>query len=249
MPSPRVAIVVPCYNEAARLPVQSFLEFSKTRPEVVFHLVDDGSRDGTRAVLERLVARDPTSFRVVIRARNGGKAEAVRTGIRTAFADAPEYAGYWDADLATPLEEIPRFVACLDAHPACEIALGSRVQLLGRSIERSALRHYVGRVFATAASVTLGIPVYDTQCGAKLFRVGPRVETLFEEPFLANWSFDVEILARALRARRAQGLPDDDLAREIPVRCWTHVPGSKVRPLDFLRGLVELARIRWRYRG
>lgn len=250
MSPPRIALVVPCYDEAARLPVESFEKLRHAVPDLRLWFVDDGSTDGTRALLERLVARAPDAFRLIVRERNGGKAAAVRSGMQRALAEAPDYAGYWDADLATPLEELPGFVTWLETHPECEVALGSRVKLLGRTVDRSALRHYVGRVFATAVSLTLGIPVYDSQCGAKLFRSGPRTRALFEEPFLADWGFDVEILARALRARRARGLRDDDgWVREIPLERWIDVPGSKVRPVDFLRGLAELVRIRLRYRS
>lgn len=249
MPAPRVALVVPCHDEAARLPVPAFEKFLDARPDARLWLVDDGSRDGTREVLERLVARAPDRSRLLVRPRNGGKAAAVRDGVRRALADGPEYVGYWDADLATPFEELPRFVDWLDAHPECELALGSRVQLLGRAIERSALRHYVGRGFATVVAHTLGIPVYDSQCGAKLFRAGPRTAALFAEPFRVGWTFDVEILARMLRARRAGRLPtrEGGWLREIPLERWRDVPGSKVRPTDLPRGLVELARIRRHY--
>jgi len=155
---------------------------------------------------------------------------------------------YWDADLATPLDEIPRFLRLLEEHPERQIAFGARVQLLGRSIRRSALRHYLGRVFATAASSVLGIPVYDTQCGAKLFRVSAELAALFEEPFCTNWIFDVEIIARLIRARRRTGGPGaEGVILEIPLRQWHDVGGSKVGPLDFFRGFAELVRIYRRY--
>jgi hypothetical protein len=113
--------------------------------------------------------------------------------------------------------------------------------LLGRTIERNAVRHYVGRIFATAASLTLGLPVYDTQCGAKLFRVSPATKCLFDQPFLTRWLFDVEILARIIQryARGLDGRPDD-IVCEFPLPEWREVPGSKVKALDFVKGCSEL---------
>ena len=103
-----------------------------------------------------------------------------------AFDADPDYIGYWDADLETPLEAIPALCELLDARPDLEIVFGARVRLLGRAIARSALRHYLGRMFATAASMVLGLAVYDTQCGAKLFRASPAIRALFQEPFLTR---------------------------------------------------------------
>ena len=241
----RIAIVVPCYDEAARLPVEAFAKFCDAHPDVAFTFVDDASTDGTAALLGDLAGRYPGRCHVVGRERNGGKAQAIWTGMQRVLADAPVYAGYWDADLSTPLEELPRFVALLDQHPECELVLGSRVQLLGRTIRRSALRHYLGRLFATAVSLALDLPVYDSQCGAKLFRAASPLREAFAEPFDVNWTFDVEILARRLRARRALRLPENDgWVRELPLDRWIDVPGSKVRPTDFLRGIAELIRIR-----
>jgi dolichyl-phosphate beta-glucosyltransferase len=242
-----VVIVVPCHNEAARLPVDRFVEFAARVPSVRFLFVDDGSTDATPEQLHKLESRDASRFAVVVQPRNRGKAEAVRLGMRAAFERRPTYAGYWDADLATPLDAIPSFVEILEERPDLDMVLGSRVKLMGRSIERSALRHYPGRVLATLASLTLGLAVYDTQCGAKLFRCTPDVEGLFAEPFVANWLFDVDLLARYVRARRGTDRPQPEATiYEFPLHEWRDVPGSKTRPRDFFVALVELARIRRR---
>ena len=83
----------------------------------------------------------------------------------------PTIVGYFDADLATPVAELERLLAVIGKDPQLEAVLASRVALLGHSIQRKPTRHYLGRLYATAASLALGVAVYDTQCGAKLFRV------------------------------------------------------------------------------
>lgn len=244
-----VTVVVPCYDEARRLEPDAFLRACGEIPGLHLLFVDDGSRDGTLGALRALAARSPERLAVLALPANRGKAEAVRAGLREAFARGHDYVGWWDADLATPLDEVPRFVAALEAAPAREIVFGARVQMLGRAIERRALRHYAGRVFATAASRVLGLPVYDTQCGAKLLRATPALAALFEEPFASGWIFDVELLARLVRQRRdGGGRPAAAAVLELPLLAWRDVPGSKVRPRDFVRGLLELVRIRRRYR-
>jgi dolichyl-phosphate beta-glucosyltransferase len=128
------------------------------------------------------------------------------------------------------------------------MVFGARVRLLGRSIERRALRHYLGRMFATAASMMLGMSIYDTQCGAKLFRASPAILSLFQEPFLTRWLFDVEILARLLQARRGTRLPRaEDVIYEFPLHEWHDVAGSKVKARDFFKAFFGLAAIYWHY--
>jgi hypothetical protein len=166
----------------------------------------------------------------------------------SAFDTNPDFAGYWDADMATPLEAIPSFCQLLESHAEIAMVFGARVRLLGRAIERSPLRHYLGRVFATAASLTIGLPIYDTQCGAKLFRVCPLVRSLFQQPFMTRWLFDVEIIARLIQACRRDNLRlPKDLIYELPLQTWSDVAGSKVKPLDFFKSFFDLARIYWKY--
>lgn len=246
---PRLALVVPCYNEAARLPAERMLAFVASDPDVGLVLVDDGSTDATRTQLEALAARRPEAISVLALPGNRGKGEAVRAGLLHAFAAGPDYVGYWDADLAAPLEEVARLRAVLEARPACDVVFGARVALLGRSIRRSALRHYLGRVFATLTAETLGVPIYDTQCGAKLLRATPEVRALFQEPFGTRWLFDVEILARLIAAHggRAGRARVREAVYELPLDRWHDVADSKVRPLDLVRGMRDLARIWRRY--
>jgi hypothetical protein len=92
--------------------------------------------------------------------------------------------------------------------------------------------------------------VYDTQCGAKLFRLSPDVSTLFAQPFIGRWSFDIELIARLAQLREGRaGRRPHDVIYELPLDEWRDVDGSKVRPEDFVRAVVEVARIRRAYLG
>ncbi len=245
---PRTIIVVPCYNEAGRLEVHEFLNFARDRHWVRVLFVDDGSTDETPAVLKTLQQSDPGQFAVCRLPENLGKAEAVRQGMLRALADDPELVGYWDADLATPLEAVDEFRDVLGRDPKLQIAMGARVALMGRRIERRMWRHYLGRIFATAASMVLRLPVYDTQCGAKLFRASPQLKRHFERPFHTNWIFDVELLARFIHDRRAERLSGiEEMLYEVPLRQWVDVSGSKVKARDFAKAAAELVRIYWTY--
>ena len=242
-----VAIVIPCFNEAARLDVGQFQRFLAETRDVRLLFVNDGSTDDTQSIVDELVAGSPERARAIVLERNSGKAEAVRCGMLAALEWEPVYVGFWDADLATPLDVILRFRDQLLQNPQHEIVMGARVRLLGRRIERRALRHYVGRLAATAIAITLGIPVYDTQCGAKLFRAST-VPELFGEPFAADWIFDVEILARLIRGRgNLPGPRPEELIYEYALDEWRDVSGSKLGPSAYLRGLLDLLRIYWRY--
>jgi glycosyltransferase involved in cell wall biosynthesis len=242
------AVVVPCYNEAQRLDTSAFRAFAAAHGNIVFLFVNDGSTDETQVVLDGLREQAPGSFRILRLEPNVGKAEAVRRGMLRALEARPAYLGYWDADLATPLEVICDFRAVLEENATVEAVLGSRVRLLGRQVYRNPLRHYLGRVFATCSSLALGMSVYDTQCGAKLFRTSATTELLFREPFLSSWIFDVEVLARLIRQRHLDRLSAaEGVLFEYPVPRWRDVAGSKIRLVDFLRAPLELLAIYRRY--
>ena len=242
-------IVIPCYNEAQRLDGSAFCDFLKRKNDAVqFLFVDDGSTDHTLAMLKDLQRQHPHKIEILPLLQNQGKAEAVRQGILHAASKEIDFAGFWDADLATPLEAIADFCHLLEENPGIDAVFGSRVQLLGRSIERSAARHYLGRMFATSVSLTLGLKVYDTQCGAKLFRARPDTFTLFAQPFSTRWIFDVEIIARMIRAQKeATVRPAADRIYEYPLSHWRDVQGSKLKSTDFLKAVYELLHIKLKY--
>ena len=242
----RVSVIVPCYNEEHRLDGEALRSFRLAAGEVTFCLVDDGSRDRTLEILRSLETSDPGRFHVLALAQNSGKAEAVRRGILEAIDRGTDVVGFWDADLATPLSEIDPLLSTFELRPEIEMVFASRVRLLGRDIDRRALRHYLGRVGATLISLTLGLAVYDTQCGAKLFRATPKTRALFERRFISRWIFDVEIIARYIETHGHAAAAA--AIYEYPIRVWHDVRGSKIRSTDFLRALGDLWKIGRAYR-
>src|SRR4030095_2832380 len=118
-------IVVPCYNEEKRLDVARFSKFTSSLHNVTFLFVDDGSTDETPRVLESLKRSNPSKFAVLNILQNRGKAEAVRQGFLAAIDSHPDYIGFWDADLATPLEAILEFLDVAESRPARAMIIGS----------------------------------------------------------------------------------------------------------------------------
>lgn len=232
-------IVVPCYNEANRLNLAAYNDLVINEPSVDFLFCNDGSTDSTRDLLLSISNSMPERIKTMDMPQNSGKAEAVRTAVlHAAGLNDYKYIGYWDADLATPLSQVPRLIEELNSSGK-KIALCSRVKRLGARVQRNEFRHYLGRVFSTFASVILKLPVYDSQCGAKLFHRDTLV--IYNEPFLSKWLFDVELLARF---RNHFGL-DAALSEiiEVPVSQWKEIPGSKLRFKHYLRVPIDLIKI------
>jgi dolichyl-phosphate beta-glucosyltransferase len=240
---PTTVLVIPAFNEEGRLDLKAFDKFLSATRDVGLQFVDDGSTDATSHLLETLRLGHQNRVWIHTAAENEGKAAAVRRGVIAALERSPEFVGYWDADLSTPLGELGPMGAILHGQPAVDMVLGSRVRRLGSVVHRSAVKHYTGRLFATAASIALRLPVYDTQCGAKLFRAQSMISQAFDEPFTTTWAFDVELLARYIVRLREGGVDPTERLYEYPLRTWIDRSGSKVRILDRPRALWEVIRL------
>jgi len=237
----KVGLIVPCYNEAQRFDTQAFLALAGLA-DVTLVFVNDGSKDDTEQVLRRFCEVTGGRAELISLENNVGKAEGVRRGLSHALDAGAEIVGYIDADLATPTAEIDRLIETLRADFRSAL-LGSRVQLLGTQIDRSPLRHYVGRVFGTLASLILGVPIYDTQCGAKVFRRTAALEAALTDPFVSRWCFDIELLGRLLIGTVDRpGLPVDEI-RELPLRRWRDIPGSNLSLAGAPKVMLELIRV------
>jgi len=244
----RTQIVIPCYNEAERLDVERFQRFSKSHPRFRFLFVNDGSTDATASLIDGLQAASPHSMAAFHLGQNQGKAEAVRQGLLLSLATDATAVGYWDADLSTPLDALTQFQDVLERRPDIQLVMGTRLPLMGRSIERRWIRQKLGRIFGRCASYVVGLPIYDTQCGAKLLRAGNATRSLFAERFTSRWIFDVEMLVRWRVACRIMGSADPHAhLYELPLERWLEVKGSRLKSTDFIRAIGELWSIRRKY--
>ena len=230
-------IVIPCYNEGARLDESEVRKLIEADVDV--YLIDDGSTDDTLDVLKGLEESCPDHVSVTSFVENLGKGEAVRHGLLRAIEAGSSPVGYLDADFATSADEMNRLITRF-SEEGVDVLLGSRWLHLGAEIKRNAVRHYLGRVFATFTSMILRMPVYDTQCGAKLFATSEVLSNSLAAPFISRWAFDVELLGRL----KKYGYSNDDFYEE-PLQRWIDVAGSKVKLTDTLRVAVDLYRL-WR---
>jgi glycosyltransferase involved in cell wall biosynthesis len=229
-----ISIVIPAYNEAARLPetlrrVSDYISSGNWNFYEIL-VVDDGSRDATANLAREFAASDP-HVRVLRSPGNRGKGYAVRHGMLEARG---EWRLFSDADLSAPIEELETLWSAIGKTGA-EIAIGSRAldrSLIG--VHQPGMREEAGRFFNSVMRFAVGLEIADTQCGFKLFRADI-AQAVFSRQQLERFGFDVEVLyiAKRLGWRVA----------EIPVR-WNHVDGSKVGMFTGLHAFGELARIR-----
>lgn len=230
--SPALSIVIPAYNEAARIggaliATRAFLDQRGIDAELV--VVDDGSTDETPSIVAAQ-ARDDLRVRLHRLDRNRGKGAAVREGVLRARG---ERVLFMDADLATPLEELDKLMRALD--DGAEIAIGSRAIRGSRVVaHQHPLRELGGRAFNLLVQALIMPGIWDTQCGFKLFS-RDAAQALFREATIDRFAFDVELLLLARGRFRVA---------EVPVE-WRHVEQSKVSPLrDGARTAWDLGLLR-----
>jgi glycosyltransferase involved in cell wall biosynthesis len=234
--SASLSVIIPAYNEAARLEktLRGVVDYLRqNRPEAEVIVVDDGSSDET-AELARKAFQDSGDLRtsVITYKSNLGKGRAVRLGLLAARGDVALFS---DADLSTPITEEKKLVEPIE-NGQCDVAFGSRAldrSLIG--VHQSWRREQGGRVFNLVVRLATGMPFWDTQCGFKAFRMSV-CRPLIEAATIDRFGFDVELLYLAFRA----GLN----LKEIPVR-WDHNEGSKITLFtDSFKMLNEVGLIR-----
>ena len=240
MSGPRLTVVVPCFNEEARVgrSLERLDAWLRAHIDGGYEIlaVNDGSTDRTADILDAMAAQSE-SIRPIHLRPNHGKGYAVRAGM---LAGEGALRIFTDADLATPPDEFGPLMAALESAP---VAIGTRVHPDGtdmRSASQTAARRFLGRLFTRVARPLVGPGIPDTQCGFKGFRAAA-AETIFSRLKTEGYVFDIEVLCLARRA----GLQ----VVQVPVR-WRDPGGSRVevRVRLMLRTLVELARVWWRLR-
>lgn len=235
-------LIVPCFNEQNRIDSNTWLTQAAAFDKVLF--VNDGSTDDTSTVLKTIAIAankfKPEQVDILELTTNQGKAEAIRQGVLYSLNKYKhqQLLAYCDADLSTPLNEMQR-LGSLCINDDIDFLLGSRIKLAGYEVDRSGLRHYLGRCSATLISIMLNISVYDTQAGAKVFQA-EQAKILFDQPFISRWLFDCELILRAQKA----GLK----LIEEPLKKWVHQSNdSKISLSSYLNSLKDLIKIRVHY--
>ncbi|PYX68214.1 MAG: glycosyl transferase [Acidobacteria bacterium] len=233
MPSPTYSIVIPAYNESARISatlekVLAYIAQRGWNAEVI--VVNDGSRDSTAEIV-RCAERNP-ALRLIENPGNRGKGYSVRNGMLNAHGEILLFS---DADLSSPIEEASKLVNAISA--GADIAIGSRWLRSELQTERQPLyRQLFGRVFNVMLRVTLGLKYSDTQCGFKAF-TRRAAQTIFPLQRIERWGFDPELLFLANKF----GFK----VAEVPVK-WAHSEGTRISPLrDGIRMFAEMLKIRW----
>jgi glycosyltransferase involved in cell wall biosynthesis len=232
--NPQYSIVIPAYNESARIPasleaVVACIHQHGWSAEVI--VVNDGSRDSTAEVVRAFAANAP-EIRLVENPGNRGKGYSVRNGILQAQG---EVVMFTDSDLSAPIEEAERLFAAIAA--GADIAIGSRwLETDRQTIRQPLYRQFFGRCFNAVTRIVMGLHFADTQCGFKAF-TRAAAQTVFQLQTIERWGFDPEILFIALK----RGFR----VVEVPVS-WSHDERTRMSYLkDGLTMLEEIARIRW----
>ena len=240
-----LAIVIPCYNEANRLPVMSYKSFLNKARDVSIFFINDGSSDETGHLIHEMVIEFNEQVHLISLKKNKGKGNAVFKGFHFVLNNHDfKKIAFLDADLATSLEECYQLTNFVEGK--ISLVFGSRILKLDNNIKRKWYRFFLGRLVATAISKSLKLSLYDSQCGCKIFESSLAVK-IFVEPFLSKWLFDVEIFFRAIKIYGRKNIKEH--IKEVPLNEWVDTPDSRVSPWYFFRLWLDLYKISKKYKN
>ncbi|MDO5981062.1 dolichyl-phosphate beta-glucosyltransferase [Flavivirga spongiicola] len=240
----KTGIIIPCYNEEKRLDVNAFVEFIQSHNEFHLCFVNDGSKDNTLQVLQDVQKQAQTRVSIVDVKKNAGKAAAVRSGARYLFNRQDiDYIGFIDADLSTNFNDFKKLVDTLHNNDNLSLVYGSRGKGEGQ-IERNLFRNIFSKMVKMIVFLILGLPIEDTQCGAKVFRRNI-IPVAYNRSFLTRWLFDVEIFLRLKKHFGSKAIMNK--MYEQPLDRWVHVDDSKLGMKDALQIPLMLINIWFSY--
>jgi glycosyltransferase involved in cell wall biosynthesis len=246
----KLALVIPCFNESKRLDLPAYSDFITNHPSITFCFVNDGSSDDTlRMVTDFAAHRTADAIRIVSLGMNQGKAEAVRQGVLAMLSDSSlriDTIGFWDSDLATPLSELDRFMQAFIKNKSVQAVVGFRKKEADAKIKRSFSRKIISIIMHAIISKYIGLPIHDTQCGAKLFTAA-LASNIFATPFVARWIFDIELFLRIKHFLGPNALSQN--VEQLHLKAWHDVPGTKLQLRDAPKIFLELIKIKSKYRA
>jgi dolichyl-phosphate beta-glucosyltransferase len=233
----KIAIIIPCYNEEKRLQENSLLHLLEHSAVDLF-FANDGSTDGTLAVIEKFSVENFERSFILDYTQNQGKAHTIHKAVNHIIdKNSYDFIGYFDADFSTPVTELLRMLNAVNENNH-SFLFGSRVLLLNTKIQRKWYRHIIGRIVVTIINLKFKLGIYDTQCGAKIFS-NSVAKVAFRNVFYTSWLFDVEVFLRL----KKENLLDNGL--EFPLKEWKDIEGSKLgfhSAFKILKELFQLIR-------
>jgi glycosyltransferase involved in cell wall biosynthesis len=243
--SKSTAIIIPCYHEGDRLNVEAFTQFITTHDDYLLCFVNDGSKDHTINILNEIKSAAPDRVDVIDLEINVGKAEAVRVGaLHIANNTQIPIVGFIDADLSTDFRDFKALVHTLEQNEDLKMVYGSRNSGDADNVERNPFRKIFSNIVKAIINLILGLPIADTQCGAKVFK-REIIAHAFDTKFLTRWLFDVEIFIKLKSHFGNKNIMNH--IYEQPLLRWIHVDDSKLGVKDALQIPYKLLSIWYSY--
>ena len=238
-----IAIIIPVYNEANRFDIKEFSFFAKNHSNIYWYFVDDGSTDLTNLLINQLKDSLPlVNIQLLKLETNQGKAEAVRTGVLCALsAHKYSYIGFIDGDLQIPLKQIPKLYKAVKSK-AFDMAFSVRDFRRDFNVFKYRSVISYGMFFLNKSILNFEIPIRDSQCGCKLFSAHV-AELLFNDPFISNWLFDIEIL---LRYKKSKHFSEGNII-QVPLQKLNKSRDSKLKILENLHLIFDFIKIKRSY--